>query len=147
MLPPIPFDLRTFSAAYEWSQCAASASAPNRLYLLRRISFGGVGKEFGRFDTASIIAGLLLVSASNGVAHVNGSEAEAAADQTTTGDIQTVAAGDDELICRKTKVTGSKFKKRICATQEQWDRYSQKAQREAKRMQDRGKGTGNPYGG
>lgn len=99
------------------------------------------------FDTASIIAALLLVSASHGVADVGGSEAEAAADLTATGDVQTAAAGDGELICRKTRVTGSRFKKRICATQEQWDQYAQKAQREAKRMQDRGKGTGNPYGG
>lgn len=47
---------------------------------------------------------------------------------------------DDEMICRKTSVIGSRFKKRICATREEWATLRKRSKENAGEMQRRGRG-------
>lgn len=47
---------------------------------------------------------------------------------------------EDRLICRRTAIIGSKFKKRICATAEEWETLSRRGQDTTKEFQRRGKG-------
>lgn len=49
---------------------------------------------------------------------------------------------DDEnrIICKRTAVIGSKFKKRICGTAKEWETMSQRAEDTTKDFQRRGKG-------
>lgn len=52
----------------------------------------------------------------------------------------------DKLICRRTAIVGSKFKKRICATAEEWETLSQRGRDTTGELQKRGKGL-SPNGG
>lgn len=47
---------------------------------------------------------------------------------------------EDRLICRRTAIIGSKFKKRICATADEWETLSRQGQDTTKEFQRRGKG-------
>ena len=42
---------------------------------------------------------------------------------------------DKELICRKTTVAGSKFKKRMCATQAEWDELARRSSEITRELQ------------
>ena len=59
------------------------------------------------------------------------------ADNTQTAQSGDVAAGDpDELICKKIRQTGTRFKEQICATRAEWERsedYAQDATEKIKR--------------
>ncbi len=47
---------------------------------------------------------------------------------------------EDKVVCRRTAITGSKFKKKICATRKEWAALSQRGGDTAREMQRRGKG-------
>lgn len=47
---------------------------------------------------------------------------------------------DDEIICRREAVTGSRFKKKICGTRKQWEDLARRAQDDTQQMQRQGKG-------
>ena len=55
---------------------------------------------------------------------------------------------DDEnkVICRRTAVVGSKFKKKMCGTKKQWETLEARSRDAAQRAQSRGKGL-DPNGG
>ena len=49
--------------------------------------------------------------------------------------------GDDErMICKRTAIVGSKFKKKLCGTKEYWDRMAQNAKDATREFQTRGRG-------
>ncbi|MEO1731259.1 MAG: hypothetical protein AAFR64_11035 [Pseudomonadota bacterium] len=47
---------------------------------------------------------------------------------------------DDEIICRRESVIGSKFKKRICATRKEWETLAQRSRDTTQEFQNRGVG-------
>lgn len=53
---------------------------------------------------------------------------------------QEAATDDDKIICRRTAVIGSKFKKRICGTKKQWESLANRATETTREFQRRGKG-------
>ncbi|GHA95698.1 hypothetical protein GCM10009069_18420 [Algimonas arctica] len=67
--------------------------------------------------------------------------ADASAVTTSAETTTKKAEVDDSLICKKTTVVGSKFNKRVCATQAQWDARAA-ADREATESIQRSKAPG-----
>lgn len=47
---------------------------------------------------------------------------------------------DDKIICKRTAVIGSKFKKQICGTQKQWATLESRSTETTREWQRRGKG-------
>ncbi|MEM1196586.1 MAG: hypothetical protein AAGH57_10820 [Pseudomonadota bacterium] len=47
---------------------------------------------------------------------------------------------DDEIICRREAVVGSKFKKKICATRAEWQTLAERSRDTTQQFQRRGKG-------
>lgn len=47
---------------------------------------------------------------------------------------------DDEIICRREAVIGSKFKKRICATRKEWQTLAERSRDTTQELQNRGVG-------
>jgi hypothetical protein len=50
------------------------------------------------------------------------------------------ATDENKIICRRTQVIGSKFTKRICGTQAEWDELARKGQIAAAEFQAKGAG-------
>ncbi|QFT78941.1 hypothetical protein [Erythrobacter sp. THAF29] len=50
------------------------------------------------------------------------------------------ADDEDKIICRRTAVIGSKFKKRICGTKKQWETLENRSTDTTREFQRRGKG-------
>ncbi len=51
-----------------------------------------------------------------------------------------MADDDDKIICRRTAVIGSKFKKKVCGTKKQWETLSNRGSETTRNLQRRGKG-------
>jgi len=47
------------------------------------------------------------------------------------GEAESAVAAEDELVCKKIQVTGSKIGKRVCGTQAQWDARNNRTSEEA----------------
>ncbi len=47
---------------------------------------------------------------------------------------------EDKIVCRRTAITGSKFKKKVCATKKEWASLGRRSRENAGEMQRRGKG-------
>lgn len=72
-------------------------------------------------------------------------ETTAEVTQNTLDDAEETAAreetaDEDKIICRRTAVVGSRFKKRICGTQEQWLTLRGESKKATADMQRRGRG-------
>ncbi len=67
-------------------------------------------------------------------APADGSEAE------EVEDTESVEDEDDKIICRRTAVIGSKFKKKMCGTAKQWRTMAAQGRDTAKEFQRLGKG-------
>ncbi|QFT78940.1 hypothetical protein [Erythrobacter sp. THAF29] len=52
----------------------------------------------------------------------------------------TAVDDEDKIICRRTAVIGSKFKKRICGTKKQWQTLENRSAATTREWQRRGKG-------
>ena len=50
------------------------------------------------------------------------------------------ATDENRIICRRTQVIGSKFTKRICGTQAEWDELARKGQVSTAEFQNKGQG-------
>lgn len=57
-----------------------------------------------------------------------------AAEAPAPGQARAVEAGE-ELVCKKTALAGSKFKKRLCATAEEWERLARHAEETTQELQ------------
>lgn len=55
-------------------------------------------------------------------------------------DVQTADAGEDDMICKRQPVAGSNFRRKICATQEQWDQAAEDGKGAAENIQRRNRG-------
>ena len=66
--------------------------------------------------------------------------AEPVATQAAAVEAQEEANDDNKVICRRTTVIGSKFKKRICGTKKQWETMEARAEADTRAFQRRGKG-------
>ncbi|MEL7218508.1 MAG: hypothetical protein AAGK01_08770 [Pseudomonadota bacterium] len=83
-------------------------------------------------ELTAILASLLLASQAQPAAETSATQSEPKAEQ---------SAGDDEkIICRRTAITGSKFKKRICGTKKQWEDMANRGSDTTREFQRRGKG-------
>lgn len=54
------------------------------------------------------------------------------------------ASPDEKVICKRTAVTGSKFKKKVCGTKKQWEMMANSSSRAARDIQRRNRSTGSP---
>ncbi len=52
----------------------------------------------------------------------------------------------DRLICRRTRVIGSRFSKRLCATKEEWENLNRRGRDTTREFQQRGAGNEPPVG-
>lgn len=52
----------------------------------------------------------------------------------------------DRLICRRTRVVGSRFSKRLCATKEEWENLNRRGRETTREFQQRGAGNEPPRG-
>ncbi len=86
----------------------------------------------------------LLLSAQAQAAETPASQAaaEPVADTavTQTAAVDEEVDDDDTIICRRTAVVGSRFKKRICGTKKQWRTLQNRAADTTHNWQRRGKG-------
>ena len=55
-------------------------------------------------------------------------------------------AAEDKMVCKRTPVTGSRFKKKVCMTQEQWDSMRDDAKSATGEFQRKNTGVGAPGG-
>ena len=71
--------------------------------------------------------------------------AAASAKTTTTETGATKIAEDgSEEICKRTQVTGTRFKKKICATAAEWQAMADRARAQTSAFQNRSRGTRDP---
>lgn len=68
------------------------------------------------------------------------SATETTGDETELAQKQEEANDDDKIICKRTAVIGSKFKKKICGTKKQWETLQNRGTEQTRDMQRRGKG-------
>lgn len=95
-------------------------------------------------ELTSVIATLLLAMQAQPV------QANNAADQAGTQaaptsaeapvDTAEKADSDDKIICRRTAIVGSKFKKKICGTKKQWETLANRGSDTTRDLQRSGKG-------
>jgi len=57
------------------------------------------------------------------------------------------AEDEDKIICRRTAIVGSRFKKRICGTQKEWESMSRRSRDATQGMQRSGRGLESDQGG
>ena len=95
----------------------------------------------------TVTIGLLaaLLAAAQAPAAADSKAAEAAADEPKTEQVATPAEqakanDDDKIICRRTAIIGSKFKKRICGTKKQWETLANRGSATTQELQRAGKG-------
>ncbi len=94
-----------------------------------------------------ILAGLLLALQAQPATETNDSPEEQPAPVTqAAAAVEPEVDEDDKIICRKTAVIGSRFKKRVCATKHEWETLRKRSRDNADEMQRKGKGL-SPNGG
>ncbi len=90
--------------------------------------------------TSAMAALLLAMQAQPDPGNDANNQAEAAATPAATeatADAASEPDPDDKMICRRTAVIGSKFKKKICATKKQWQELSDRGSDTTREMQRR----------
>lgn len=86
-------------------------------------------------DPTSLLLSFLLATAPQGTS------ADPAQAETRAADEKQAEADDEnKIICRRTAVIGSKFKKKICGTKKQWETLEARATEDTRQLQRRGKG-------
>ena len=94
--------------------------------------------------TIGLLAVILAAAQAQPVADGAASEAAAAeqpkSEQVSNEETAKVADDDDKIICRRTAIIGSKFKKRICGTKKQWETLANRGADTTRELQRRGKG-------
>ena len=81
-------------------------------------------------ELATAIAATLLAMQAQPTAQAESAEAAQAEEQ----------ADANKIICRRTAITGSKFKKKICGTKKEWETLAQRGAKDTRELQRRGKG-------
>ena len=89
--------------------------------------------------TTSILAALLLLSAQSS-AEDETTEATAAAMSAEEKAAAEEEAYENEVVCKRTAIVGSKFKKKICATRKQWALERERSRQETSNLQRRSRG-------
>ncbi|MDJ0642128.1 MAG: hypothetical protein QNJ15_04870 [Erythrobacter sp.] len=81
-------------------------------------------------ELATAIAATLLAMQGQPAAPAEQTESAETAEQ----------ADENKIICRRTAITGSKFKKKICGTKKEWETLATRGARDTRELQRRGKG-------
>lgn len=55
-------------------------------------------------------------------------------------EVQMAEAGDDDKICKKQPIAGSNFRRKVCATKEQWEAANKDGREAAETIQRRNRG-------
>lgn len=84
---------------------------------------------------------LLSFQAQPGVEEDASSPDTQATEAATAVPAQLAASEDDKITCKRTAITGSKFKKKICGTKKDWELMAKRAEETTREFQ--GRGTGN----
>ncbi|WP_298469580.1 hypothetical protein [uncultured Erythrobacter sp.] len=82
--------------------------------------------------SSSLAALLLSLQGQPAAVETSATETEAKTEQ--------AANDDDKIICRRTAIVGSKFKKKICGTKKQWETLANRGAETTREFQRRGKG-------
>ncbi|MBV7266002.1 hypothetical protein [Erythrobacter ani] len=61
-------------------------------------------------------------------------------------EVTAAAAEEDEIICRRTRVVGSRFNKKLCGTKAQWEAMSDRSRDTAQEFQRKGRSIRQPGG-
>ena len=81
-------------------------------------------------ELATAIAATLLAMQAQPAAQAESAEAAQTAEK----------ADENKIICRRTAITGSKFKKKICGTKKEWETLANRGAKDTRELQRRGKG-------
>ena len=97
--------------------------------------------------TPLLASSALLLAVQAQAAPEGEAETEAAATETASTETEAAptpeaeaATDENRIICRRTQVIGSKFTKRICGTQAEWDELARKGQVSTAEFQNKGQG-------
>ncbi len=95
-------------------------------------------------ETIGLLAALLAATQPQS-AEENGAAKPVTVDEPKTEQVaiakeDKMADDEDKIICRRTAVIGSKFKKKICGTKKQWETLSNRGSETTRSLQRRGKG-------
>ncbi len=92
-------------------------------------------------ELAITLAATLLAMQAQPTPTTEASEANPVEEPQTAEQVaQTEASDDDKIICRRTAITGSKFKKKICGTKKEWETLANRGSKDTRELQRRGKG-------
>ncbi|MDJ0642129.1 MAG: hypothetical protein QNJ15_04875 [Erythrobacter sp.] len=95
-------------------------------------------------ETIGLLAAFLAAAQAQPVNENAASEATAVdadrVEQVAREETAKVADDDDKIICRRTAIIGSKFKKKICGTKKQWETLANRGADTTRELQRRGKG-------
>ena len=89
---------------------------------------------------AAILAAAQPQAAPDGSASAPMAADQPKTEQAATEQSAKVADDDDKIICRRTAIIGSKFKKKICGTKKQWETLANRGADTTRELQRRGKG-------
>ncbi|MEM7665128.1 MAG: hypothetical protein AAF250_04680 [Pseudomonadota bacterium] len=100
-------------------------------------------------ELTSVIAAVLLALQAQPVPTDSTEEtaeaAPASTDQSANAETAEAEADQGEkVICKRTAVVGSKFKKKVCGTKKQWEMMANSSSRAARDIQRRNRSTGGP---
>ena len=89
-------------------------------------------------ELATALAAILLAMQAQPAATTQAADAKPDEDAQTAEQVaQAEDAEKDKIICRRTAVIGSKFKKKICGTKEQWATMHNRGEDSTREMQRR----------
>ncbi|MBD2840726.1 hypothetical protein [Erythrobacter rubeus] len=54
------------------------------------------------------------------------------------------ATDEDKVICRRTRITGSRFNKKLCGTKAQWEAMSRRGKNATEELRNRGRSIAQP---
>lgn len=95
-----------------------------------------------------IIGGAAMAACATAPSTTPAADAPAAtATKTAEGDVQAVEVAFDDPhreICKRTRVIGSKFNKRVCKTKAEWDLEEEISRQTAQGFRGRGRAQANP---
>ena len=91
-------------------------------------------------DLTTTIAVALITMQAQPTAGAEGAETKSNETAPTTEQTAKVEDDEEKIICRRTEIVGSKFKKKICGTKEQWETLANRGASTTREMQRKGKG-------
>jgi|GEM_PF-6754474 len=100
-------------------------------------------KNIGKLFLCSSVFALVScasVGDGNEASVVEPQSARTASDQAVVENYMADAGKSNKVICKRTRVVGSKFNKKVCGTVDEWEAKEQQSQETAEDFQKKGRG-------